>query len=168
MPQRVAATVNIENARLAFRNFSGKEGKFNPAGRRNFCVILDNKTGEDLARQGWNIKYLKPREEGDEPQAYISVTVNYKGGRPPKIIVMTTRNKTFLEESSVHVLDWADISNVDLILNPSTWTVNGKTGIKAYLKSLYVTLNEDEFEYKYVDVPDAAISNLVRPNDQED
>lgn len=167
MPQR-APVVNIENAKIAFRNFSGKEGRFNPAGRRNFCVILDENVAADLAEQGWNIKYLKPREEGDEPQAYMSVTVNYKGGRPPKIVVVTSRNKTMVEESSVHVLDWADISNIDLVINPSSWSVQGKSGVKAYLKAAYITLNEDKFEHKYVDVPDSAIANLVRPNDQED
>ena len=31
----------VENAKIAFKNFSGKEGQFNPEGKRNFCLILD-------------------------------------------------------------------------------------------------------------------------------
>ncbi|NMC58666.1 MAG: hypothetical protein GYA51_04660, partial [Candidatus Methanofastidiosa archaeon] len=44
----VTKNIIVENARIAFRNFSGKEGKYNPAGRRNFCVFLDPKTAEEL------------------------------------------------------------------------------------------------------------------------
>ena len=45
----------VENAHIAFRNFSGKESKFNRAGDRNFCVIFDKETGEELKEQGINI-----------------------------------------------------------------------------------------------------------------
>ena len=37
----VKNNIVIENARIGFRNFSGKEGQFNPAGRRNFCVFIE-------------------------------------------------------------------------------------------------------------------------------
>ena len=43
---------------------------------------------------------------------------------------------------------------MDLILNPYEWAVNGKTGVKAYLKSIFVTIQEDELERKYADVPE--------------
>lgn len=149
----------IENARIGFRNFSGKEGKYNPAGRRNFCVFLDPKIAEELVADGWNIRYLEPRDPDDDKQAYLQVTVNFSN-IPPKIIVITSKNKTTLEESTVNMLDWAEIENVDLIIRPYNWDVNGKSGVKAYIKSMYVTLVEDEFEKKYRDVPDAAISSL--------
>ena len=149
----------IENARIGFRNFSGKEGKYNPAGRRNFCVFLDSKIAEELIGDGWNIRYLEPRDPDDDKQAYLQVAVNFSN-ITPKIIVITSKNKTTLEESTVNMLDWAEIENVDLIIRPYNWDVNGKSGVKAYIKSMYVTLVEDEFEKKYRDVPDAAISSL--------
>lgn len=147
--------ITIEGARIVFRNFEGKEGKFNTAGKRNFCVLLDDELARTLQDDGWNIKWLQPREEGDEPQAYIQVAVNF-GTVPPKIVLVTSGGKQTLDERNINILDWAEIANVDLIIRPYNWEMNGKTGVKAYIKSMYVTIAEDEFEKKYADVPDSA------------
>lgn len=147
----------IENAKIGFRNFSGKEGKFNPAGRRNFCVFLDHDLAETLAADGWNVRLLEPRDPSDEKQAYLQVTVSY-AHIPPKIIAITSHNKTTLDENTINILDWAEIENVDVIIRPYNWDVSGKTGVKAYVKSMYITLVEDEFEAKYRNVPDTASS----------
>jgi len=77
---------------------------------------------------------------------------------PPKIIMITSGGKTVLNSETVNALDYAEIQNVDLIIRPYNWTSqpgtkNEKTGVKAYLKSLYITIVEDEFESKYRDVP---------------
>lgn len=147
----VNKNIVIENARIGFRNFSGEEGRFNPKGRRNFCVFLDPELGETLQDDGWNIKWLEPREEGDEKQAFLQVAVSYKN-IPPKIVQITSRGQTFLDEDMVSVLDWAEIENVDIIIRPYNWEVNGKKGVKAYVKSMYVTIFEDEFAHKYNDI----------------
>ena len=146
-------TVVMEGVRIVFRNFAGKEGQYNREGDRNFAVLLDDSVATVMAEDGWNVKWLKPREDDEEgdAQAYLQVSVNFKG-RPPRIVMITSRGRTNLDDSSVEMLDWADIQNVDLIVRPYEWSVNGKTGIKAYLQSIYVTIEEDELERKYADL----------------
>lgn len=144
-------TVIMEGVRIIFRNFSGKEGQYNREGDRNFAVLLDEKTAEVLATDGWNVKMLKPRDDDEDntpPQAYLPVAVNFRG-RPPRIVMITSHNRTTLDENQVETLDWVDILNVDLIVRPYEWTVNGKSGIKAYLQSMYITIEEDPLEAKY-------------------
>lgn len=149
-------TVLMEGVKIIFRNFSGKEGQYNREGDRNFAVLLDEAVATAMAEDNWNVKWLKPREddEDDTRQAYLPVSVNFKG-RPPRIVLITSRGRTNLDESSVEMLDWADIVNVDLIVRPYEWTVNEKSGIKAYLQSIYVTIEEDALELKYSELDSA-------------
>lgn len=152
MPQN-DNTVLMEGVRIVFRNFAGKEGMYNREGDRNFAVLLDPDVAARMDKDGWNVKWLKSREEDEPEQAYLQVSVNFKG-RPPKVVMITSRGRTTLHEDEVELLDWADIRNVDLIIRPYEWAVNGKTGIKAYLQSIFVTIEEDALELKYSELED--------------
>lgn len=155
-------TVLMEGVRIVFRNFAGKEGQYNRAGDRNFGVILPDDVAQAMLEDGWNVKYLKPREDDEEPVEvpWLPVTVNYDKGKPPKIMLVTERGRTALDGDTVEQLDWVDIAvdeatgnpKIDLIVRPYHYDVNGTTGIKAYLQSMYVTIEEDELERKYAEM----------------
>jgi len=144
--------LKIENARLLprpFMNFSGQERKYNDEGDRNFCVVIDEaEQAQRLLEDGWNVRILEPRNEEEQPLSYLQVEVSFSHV-PPKVFTVTKRTDTRLDESTIGELDSANIRTVDLTINPYLWDVGGRTGVKAYLRSMYVTLEEDELEEKY-------------------
>lgn len=143
--------VILEDVTIAFRNFAGKADKFNKEGDRNFAIILRPEDAEGLIQNGWNVKFLKAREEGDEPTPYIQVAVSYKT-KPPRIGMVTSKSLTYLEEDQVEMLDWVDIETADVTINPYEWVVNDKVGVKAYVKSLFIKIEEDYLQMKWTSI----------------
>jgi hypothetical protein len=163
--------ITLEGRRIHFRNFEGAPTRFNlEGGVRDFVVFLDPEEAKAMESAGWNVKYLNSRDEDDPPAPILRVKVKYpRTGtkiRPPRVILITSRGKTALDEDTIKVLDWADIENTDMIIRPWKWDIGGKTGISAYLNSIYVTIREDELEQKYMDVPDVHDVGYIPPVDQ--
>lgn len=149
-----------EDARIIFRNFAGEEKQFNPAGERNFNLVIDNNVAEFMREDGWNVKYLKPREEGEDPQAILKVKVSYKR-KAPTVVLISSKGRTNLDEDLIDMLDYVDIEKVDLIVQPSWYDFNGRQGYSAYLKSIFITILEDELEQKYKDIPEVEVGQLA-------
>lgn len=145
-------TLAIENARLTFRNFAGKETKFNKNGTRSFAVLLDWDLAYQLSEDGWNVKFPKenpdiPQEE-DSRRPYLSVTFSYDKF-PPHIVMLHNGVPTKVDASNAEELDWVRIDSADIELRPHRWSVNGNSGIKAYLEALYINVRTDAFYHKY-------------------
>lgn len=152
--------ITVEGAKIKYRNFAGRERGLNPAGRRNFCVIFDEETADVLRGDGWNVRMDK---YGDE---VLQVAVEYKNF-PPRIVQISSNNKTVLTEKQVGDLDDAEIINIDLIIRPYNYHVNGKEGVKGYLKTMYVTI-QDDFGGKYADIPDTDTPSIFADDNMED
>jgi hypothetical protein len=154
--------ITIENAKLIYRNFEGRAKKFNAKGLRNFHVVLDDSIAARLENDGWNVRWHDPKDETDKPWASLKVAVRFDP-YPPRILLITKKGQSTLEEDSVDILDWAEINIADLVISASPWEVSGKKGIKAYLQKAFITLSEDDLETKYHQASVAA-----RRSDDED
>lgn len=141
--------LEIEDARIIYRNFAGVGSKFNREGDRNFAVIIPNEELKDeLVEAGWNVKIKPPRDDYDEPFMFMPVKVVFNN-RGPAAYVRSGDSVTRLNEETIEMLDEIDIASVDLDLRPYDWEVNGKTGRSAYLQAINVTQNVDRFGAMY-------------------
>jgi hypothetical protein len=144
----------IENGRIIFRNFAGKEGQYNREGDRNFGAIIDDhQVAEQMLADGWNVKQLKQREPDDPITYWVPVAVSYKH-QPPRVVLVTSQGRTTLPEDMVEMVDYADIDRVDMTLNPYSYNVNGRAGVKAYLRAMYIHIAEDELDLRYAALPE--------------
>lgn len=146
--------LEIEDARIIFRNFKGEASKYNAKGNRNFSVVIpDKEMAMELKNDGWNVKDLPPREPGDDPLFYIPVKVKYNDyGRGPAAYIESGNNVTRLNEETIGTLDEIEILSVSMDLRPFEWELaDGKSGTAAYLQAIKVVQNIDRFGAKYAE-----------------
>ena len=160
-----SANIIVDDAQIIFRNFRGIDRGYNPKHEKSFSLLVDpDRFDIDSMRDdGWNLKQLKPREGyEDEPINYhLPITVRWDNF-PPLIYLVTKAEggkyrRTRLDEETSFMIDTAEIANVKLeISHGKTYDFNGKVGIKAYLKKMYIELVEDKFEeaYDFIDDED--------------
>lgn len=143
--------LQIDDARIIYRNFSGAPSKFNREGDRNFAVVIDDEDICDaLVNDGWNVKIKPPREEGDNPFMFLPIKIKFND-RGPRVYLKTGRNVNKLDEETVSMLDNIDILSVDLDVRPYDWEVNGKEGRTAYLQSMQVEQEIDRFAERFAE-----------------
>ena len=143
--------LQIDDARIIYRNFAGRGDKYNREGDRNFAVLIpDEDIANELVERGWNVKIKPPREEGDIPFMYLPVKVKFND-RGPNAYLQTGDRRNRLNEDSVGCLDNIDIISIDLDIRPFDWDVNGKSGRTAYLQAIRVVQDIDRFAERYMD-----------------
>lgn len=165
--------LEIDDARILFPNFEGRESMYNRKGDRNFSIAIDDfEMAEELYNRGWNIKVesgdkefvdslnergwgakLKPDMPSDEPpRMRLNVKVKYTrrddgSVNGPKATLLSGRNEVELDEESIGTIDHIDRERVDLDIRPYDWELpSGKSGRSAYLSYIEVVQRTNRFE----------------------
>lgn len=143
--------LQIDDARIIYRNFRGEGGKFNREGDRNFAVVIPKQElTDELRNRGWNVKIKPPKDEEDSPFMYLPVKVKFND-RGPQVYLRTGDRVNRLDEETISILDDINIRSVDLDIRPYDWDVNGKSGRTAYLQSIEVIQEIDRFAARYAE-----------------
>lgn len=143
--------LQIDEARIIYRNFAGIGSKYNREGDRNFAVVIpDQEIADALIEEGYNVKIKPPRDEDDSPFMYLPVKVKFND-RGPNAYLKSGNNVVKLDEESIACIDDIDIVSVDLDIRPFDWDVNGKQGRTAYLQAIHVTQEIDRFAERYAE-----------------
>jgi len=148
--------VTFEYADIDFRNFQGREGKFNKLGDRNFALYLPEDFVDEAIRDGWNVKRRKAQDErgnlGPFGRPYVAVHVGFKI-RPPRMVMISpiAKKRTVLDEDICEMIDFADIEYADVTFRPRPYDINGRQGIKIWLDTIYVVIRENYLDLKYAD-----------------
>ena len=149
--------LQIDDARITYKNFEGRGDKFNREGDRNFSLIIPdeeimNALVEDKNEHGvgWNVKIKPPHEDGDDPFMHLKVKVKFTD-YGPNIYLESDGNMVRLDEESVRCLDDMRIDHVDLDIRPYDDVIQGKPFRSAYLQSMRVVqdLSGDRFARRY-------------------
>lgn len=141
--------LQINDARIIYRNLRGEGSKFNREGDRNFAVVIPNQElADELIDRGWNVK-IKERID-EEPFRYLPVKVKFSD-RGPQVYLVSGNAHRELSEDMVSIVDEIDIRSVNLDVRPYDWEVNCKTGRTAYLQSMEVIQEIDRFAARYAE-----------------
>ena len=148
--------LQIDDAKIVYRNFKGEGSKYNREGDRNFSLIIPNREIADkLVEEGWNVK-IKPSNNEEEDE-FITLPVKVKfNDRGPQVFIVSGESHRKLKEDTVAMLDDIDIASVDLDIRPYDWTIqegtpNEKSGRTAYLQSIKVIQNIDRISAQFAE-----------------
>lgn len=150
--------LEIDDARICFRNFRGEGSMYNNEGSRNFSVIIPNEEIAEALKNdkneygvGWNVKIKAPQAEGEMPFMHLKVNVKYTDRSAPNVYLISGKNKIELTEETIGMLDEIDIKSVDLDIRP--YDDEGRFGPfrSAYLQRIYVVQEVDRFAARFAE-----------------
>ena len=155
--------LQIDDAKIIFRNFEGRGDKFNREGDRNFSLLIEDPDIADaLVREGWNVRIKEGRDPDEGPFMRLPVKVKFTD-YGPNVYLVTGDRRNELDEESIGCLDNIDIESVDMDIRPYDWEVNGRTGRTAYLQSMQVIQRIDRFAARYANMRDDRVNDGSLP-----
>jgi hypothetical protein len=158
--------LQINDARIIWKNFTGRGDRFNREGERNFSLVVPTMEDCEALRNdtnkygdGWNVKIKPPREEGDVPFMHMPVKVKFNNRGPNVYLVPCSKEEyqeavrngnppaqVRLSEDTIKCLDDIDILSVDMDVRPYDGEMaGGNTFRAAYLSAMRVYQRVDRF-----------------------
>lgn len=149
----------IDDARIIWPNFAGKGDRFNPAGNRDFTLVIPNDEISDAFVNdvnewgvGWNVKIKDRGEDGFFRHLKVKVKFNARG---PKIYLITNGRKNELDETTVGLLDEIHIQKVNLDIRAYDGDDSPQGPFRsAYLQAMEVYQELDRFAARYAEEED--------------
>lgn len=151
--------IEISDAQIkwAFSHFDGREDTFNAEGDHNFQIILPEGMVPELRQQGWSIREMPGYEEGDPSEFLLKVKISYRFEAPKIYLIKTNPETGVTRKYRCEQRDLADITRrttkkIDVIIKPNFWSHGQSSGITAYVKELYATVEQSRFADRYDDL----------------
>lgn len=140
--------LQVDGARITFKNFAGRAERYNREGDRSFALIIPNEEiANELIADGWNVKIKPPRMEGDAPFMYMNIKVKYGRGDIDAYLISGDR-RIQLDSESIGCLDTMNLASVDLDIRP--WDhPSGEYARSAYLQSIEATQAINRFDARW-------------------
>lgn len=135
----------------SWSHFDGREDVYNTPGDHNFTISLPEDIAKEMASQGWNVREREGREEGDPPEWTLECKISDKFGVPPIFFIKRGRKFRIEALEELREVRRDSCSKLNVILQPSPWTNGMRSGITAYVKEMYVEINESRFAAEYAD-----------------
>ena len=144
--------INIYDGEIAYSNFSGRPTQFNPnGGVRTVTFVIPPDIADSLIADGWHIREQIFDDGTSRFLLEAKITFKTRTGqiRDPKIFIIRNDGVIHITEDTVSTLDRMEIVNAEAVIGPFYWDWGGKSGITAYVNSLYITVKENPIDEKY-------------------
>lgn len=145
--------IELRGYPILFKNFRGEASEYNARGDRTFSVLIEDLDEAELhLSNGWKLKPLKD-EDGEVVAYHIPAKIKldgFKPGRAYQLRLEQEMNPVPLGSDTIHMLDGVDVDWVDVVITPYYWNVNGNTGKAAYVKVIFVHIDFEEIDDKYL------------------
>lgn len=141
--------LQIDDAKICYKNFAGTPSKYNRDGERNFAVIIsDEEIAQSLISEGWNVKIKPPRNDEEGPFMYLPVKIKIND-YGPKVYLEAGTHHAAMTPDTMGLIDKVDVLSADLDIRPYDWERDGDHGRTAYLQAARITQNVDRFAARY-------------------
>lgn len=152
--------LQIDDARICYKNFKGERSMYNQNGDRTFSLIIpDEETAEALKNDtnelgaGWNVKIKVPNDPDEAPFRHLPVKLRYTDRSQPTVRLVSGDKVTMLNEQTIGILDDMKIAKVDLDIRPYDNESRFGAHRTAYLKNMvvYQFVEDDRFAERFAE-----------------